>query len=64
MVRVEVDQDLCIGCGTCVDLCPEIFEWSEQEEKARAAGDEVPDGLKDACQEATESCPTDAITAH
>ncbi|RJX19492.1 MAG: ferredoxin [Ammonifex sp.] len=63
-MRVEVDQDLCIGCGTCVDLCPEVFEWVETEEKAKAVGDEVPDGLKGACREATESCPTDAITTH
>jgi len=22
----HVDQDLCVGCGTCVALCPEMFE--------------------------------------
>ncbi|MEW6173587.1 MAG: ferredoxin [Bacillota bacterium] len=63
-MRVEVDQDLCIGCGTCVDLCPEVFEWMEAEEKAKAIENEVPDDFEDMCQEATESCPTDAITAH
>ncbi|MGQ9512037.1 ferredoxin, partial [Thermodesulfitimonas sp.] len=63
-MRVEVDPDLCIGCGTCVDLCPGVFGWSEEEEKAVATGSEVPEDLEDACQEAVESCPTEAIKTH
>ena len=63
-MRVEVDQELCIGCGTCVDLCPEVFKWMEDDEKAKAIGKDVPEDLEEICQEASESCPTDAISAH
>lgn len=24
--KITVDKELCIGCGACVNLCPEIFE--------------------------------------
>lgn len=63
-MHVEVDPDLCIGCGTCVDLCPEVFEWADGEEKAVAVASEVPEDLEEACQEAVESCPTEAIRTH
>lgn len=64
MVRVEVDHELCIGCGTCVELCPEVFGWLEEEEKATVNGEEVPEGLEEVCREAAESCPTEAIVTH
>ncbi|WP_456433835.1 ferredoxin [Thermosulfuriphilus sp.] len=26
MPRLVVDREACIGCGTCVELCPEVFD--------------------------------------
>jgi len=26
-MEVYVDPDLCISCGTCIDICPEIYDW-------------------------------------
>jgi ferredoxin len=60
-LRVQVDQDLCISCGTCVDLCPDIFSWNE-EEKAQAVEGEVPEEFEDEAREAVDSCPTSAIS--
>lgn len=59
-MRVEVDQELCIGCGTCVDLCPDVFDWNE-EEKAYSKVEEVPGDVEDQVHEAIENCPTSAI---
>jgi len=59
-MTVEVLPDLCISCGLCVDSCPEVFEWGE-EEKAKAKVKEVPENLKEKVTEAAENCPTDAI---
>ncbi|OWZ84709.1 ferredoxin [Natranaerobius trueperi] len=59
-MRVEVDQDLCISCGLCVNECPEVFEWNDAgkaEEKAK----EVPEDQQSAADESVEGCPTDAI---
>ena len=57
---VYVDPDICISCGTCIDLCPEIYDWDD-EGKAQATSDEVPEDLEECAQEALESCPVDAI---
>ena len=59
-MKVEVDQELCISCGLCIDICPEVFEWNE-DEKSRSKVDEVPAEAESSCREAIESCPTEAI---
>lgn len=59
-MHAEVDQDLCISCGACIDTCPEVFNWND-DEKAHAVVDEVPNDLEEQAQEAAGNCPTDAI---
>jgi len=58
-MRVIIDPELCIGCESCVDLAPEIFEM--EDELAIVIEEEVPDELEDKVQEAIEICPVDAI---
>lgn len=60
-MRVKVDQDLCISCGTCIDICPDVFNWNE-EEKAQAFVEKVPEKAENDVQEAMENCPTYAIS--
>lgn len=59
-MKTSVDQDTCVGCGLCVDACPVVFAM--EGDVAEAIVDDVPDGEADACREAAESCPVDAIT--
>ncbi|AVX20000.1 MAG: ferredoxin [Bacillota bacterium] len=59
-MKVKVDPDLCISCGACVSTCPDVYDWDD-EGKAKAIVDEVPDDLEDEAREALENCPTDAI---
>ena len=33
-MKVELDQELCIGCGVCSQICPEVFELDEDMGKA------------------------------
>ena len=56
-----VDQDLCIGCGLCSDLCPEVFEMGDDDDKAKVIVGEVPEEVEDACRDAAEQCPVEAI---
>lgn len=60
-MRVKVDQELCISCGACIDACPEVFEWNE-DDKAQSIVEEVPADVEDQASEAIDSCPTNAIT--
>ena len=60
-MRANVDEDTCIGCGLCPEICPEIFEM-EDDGLAVAQDIEIPDDLLETAQEAEESCPVSAIT--
>lgn len=56
MAKVEVDKDLCIGCGACASIDSEVFEITD-EGYATAVKNEVSDDVK----MAADSCPTSAI---
>jgi len=60
-MKVSVDADLCIGCGLCIDTAPDVFHWND-DGKPEAQVREVPEDLEEACEEAIENCPTDAIS--
>lgn len=56
-MTVVVDEALCIGCGICVDACPEVFVF-DSDGKAEV--------LKQSCEihnleETADLCPVDAI---
>ena len=54
-------NELCIACGACEATCPEVFELSDEEGKAKVICDEVPKELEDSAKEAMNGCPVDAI---
>ena len=57
--RVVIDDDECIGCESCVELCAEVFAFNEEEEKAEVI---MPEGGPEDCiEEAMETCPVDCI---
>jgi len=59
---IKVDQNLCLGCGLCVSLCPEFFELSE-DGKAKVKNDLEDSLIKDSnIEEVIESCPAEAIS--
>ena len=57
--KVRVDEDTCIGCGTCEGICPEVFQVSEEEGKSQVINPEG--GPEDLIQKAIDSCPMEAI---
>lgn len=54
-----VDEDICIGCGNCEEICPSVFQVID--EKSRVID---PDGCDyfECCEAAEENCPVDAIS--
>lgn len=58
-MKVRIDEELCVGDGTCVDICPDVFVMKG--DVAEAKMEEIPDEFRERCEEAVESCPTEAI---
>jgi ferredoxin len=58
-MKAIVDKDLCIGCGLCVEVCPEVFEMND--DKAEAKVNPVPPEVEETCRDAAGQCPVEAI---
>ena len=58
-MKVSINKEDCVGCGLCVDDCPDVFEMSE--DVAVVKVEEVPENLVNAVKEAAENCPVDVI---
>lgn len=56
---VYIDEEECIGCGSCVEICPEVFQMKEGDEKAEVIKPEG--GPEDLVQEAMDTCPVSCI---
>ena len=71
--EVRIDQEKCIGCMSCVAVCPEVFDIDENKQKAiikekyRKSSQEltigiVPSSILDCIKDAVETCPVSVIT--
>ena len=59
-MKVKIDHDKCIGCGSCVGLNPDIFHFND-EGLADAKEEEIPENVVEATEDAKNSCPVGAI---
>ncbi|HAT73475.1 MAG: hypothetical protein US30_C0001G0107 [Candidatus Moranbacteria bacterium GW2011_GWF2_36_839] len=61
MPKAKVNEDLCIGCGTCETLCPNVFKLEDEGKgmKSKVIADDCGDCD---CQEVIDSCPVSAIS--
>lgn len=59
-MNLKVNKDLCIGCGACQAICPEVFEI-EDDGLATVIVDKIKEEVKDDALDAKEGCPTSAI---
>lgn len=56
----KVDKEKCIGCSTCVALCPNTFKMDDDGKAVAFTQDgDSPESI----QLAIDSCPTQAISA-
>lgn len=60
-MKVKVNKDLCIGCGACQAIVPDVFEI-EDDGLACVKVDEVKEEEKEEVIDALENCPTSAIS--
>ena len=57
MAEVKVNEELCIGCGTCESMCPKVFKLEDGKSKVISQ-----DCAECNCEEVVSSCPVNAIS--
>lgn len=56
----KVDDTICIGCGACPSICPEIFRLND-EGIAEFYVTPIPSYVEATARKAEAGCPVDAI---
>ena len=59
MAKVWIETDDCIGCQVCTEVCPEVFDFDDDEGKASVM--EGTNADADCVEEAIVSCPAECI---
>lgn len=59
-MKTKVSKDLCIGCGLCPDISPELYAMDD-DGLAIAINEEIGNDKSMEAHEAADSCPVDAI---
>jgi len=58
--KVILDQDECIGCEACVEICPAVFRFDDDLGKACVI--DGADADEECVEEAIASCPVSCIS--
>ena len=59
-MTVDLDNEACIECGACAELCPEVFQMDDRTGRARVIVFEITD--KSSVEEAIAICPVECIS--
>ena len=56
--KLYVDQDTCIGCTLCTQICPKVYKMNDEgkSEVTNQKGDK-----EDKIEQSIKSCPVDCI---
>ena len=57
---IMIDEPECIGCESCVEICPNAFAMNDSGDKAIVVDENCTDECVD---EAIDTCPVDCISA-
>jgi len=60
-MKVVVDPDICLGCGICEGIAPDVFSLSTQPH-AVVLLNPVPEKFRADVLDAIEQCPEEAIS--
>ncbi len=60
-MKVWIDYELCMGDKNCNKVCPEVFQYDEDQLISRVLVDKVPEHLEDKVRRAAKECAPEAI---
>jgi ferredoxin len=60
-MKVKIDYDLCMGDRNCNKVCPDVFQYDEDQLLSTILVDVVPPHLEDAVRKAVRECAPGAI---
>ncbi|HHT77596.1 MAG TPA: ferredoxin [Clostridiaceae bacterium] len=60
-MKASIDRNGCIACGTCSQICPEVFRMAD-DGLAEVYVEEVPKESETDATDAMDSCPVSVIT--
>lgn len=60
-MKVRIDYDLCMGDKNCNKVCPEVFQYDEDQLVSRVLVDRVPKQLEELVRKAAKECAPGAI---
>ena len=68
-MKIILDREKCIGCGSCAALCPKYFQLAEDGKSKLSKGKNDPEAKTDqmdideidCAKEAADACPVQAI---
>jgi ferredoxin len=59
-MKVRIDSQ-CMGDRNCNNLCPEVFEYDEDQLQSTVKFDVIPEKYEDVVRRAARECGADAI---
>lgn len=60
-MKVRIDYELCMGDKNCNKVCPEVFQYDQDQLVSHVLVSEVPPHLKALVRKAEEECVPEAI---
>jgi ferredoxin len=61
-VKAKVNKELCVGCGTCAAIAPDIFEMVDDGKAQVKNGGMITDEQVELLDRSISMCPTGAIS--
>lgn len=60
-MKAIVNQDECISCGMCIDICPDVFSYNLDNKSVAIDSDILEENIP-SVMESRDACPVNAIS--